>query len=115
MSEYIIDPSWFYWASVLNTLRVTFYVISIVGLVVVVTGISVYVSEGGEFRDVAKKKWIWVLNGLFTILLVAAFFIPSKETMIQMMVAKFVTHDNLRYSVETIKEIADYIMEGIGK
>lgn len=115
MSEYIINPSWFYWASVLNSVRVAFFVISVVGLIVGAVMTILYVSDEGDFGYLAKKKWFWVLWSVGIFLFIVALFMPSKEVMIQMMVARYLTHENIAYSVETIKEIADYILQAVGK
>ena len=42
-----------------------------------------------------------------------AIFLPSKETLISMMIAKYATKENLGMTVEGIKSAVDYIMDAI--
>lgn len=114
MSEYIINPSWFYWASVIHALRVTLLVVGIVGSLL--TGVVTAVAAGDfEWDELKKHKLYWVCLIVSVLMLVCGIFAPSKEVMMQMMVARFLTHENIAYSVETIKEIADYILQAVGK
>ncbi len=40
-------------------------------------------------------------------------FLPNKETMIEMAVAKYATRDNVAWSVDQIKSIVDYIVQAM--
>ena len=109
MSDYIIDPSWFYWASVCQAIKILLICAGACGtaLLIIITATA--------WDDLNKKKSYWVGWIASLLALVCGMFIPSKEVMMQMMVARFLTHENMAYSVETIKEIADYILQAVGK
>ena len=114
MSEYIIDPSWFYWASVFNGLKITLLIVGAAGAILL--GIATAVALGdSEWDNLKKKKIYWAGWIVSVLILFCGMFAPSKEVMMQMMVARFLTHENVAYSVETIKEIADYILQAVGK
>ena len=115
MGEYIIDPSWFYWVSVFQGIKIMLLIAGASGAIImgIVTGVVL-----GEYRgwdELKKSRLFWVGWIASLLALVAGMFVPSKEVMMQMMVARFLTHENIAYSVETIKEIADYIIQAVGK
>ena len=43
--------------------------------------------------------------------LVLTIFVPSKSTMIEMMIAKYATYENADWTVESLKSVVDYIVE----
>lgn len=130
--NYIVNPSWFYWLQVINSLNIAFEIIaSIAGIVVaVVATLSLvnyfagkefryYVDENGKPTD---SDWLSFLSMrkitiIFTIIaivsLIISILIPSKETLISMMIAKYATKENLGMTVEGIKSAVDYIMNAI--
>lgn len=114
MSEYIINPSWFYWASVFEGLKTILLVVGLVG-VIILGIVTAFVLADLQWDDLKKNKLYWVGWIASLLALAGAIFAPSKEVMIQMMVARFLTHENIAYSIETIKEIADYILQAVGK
>ena len=114
MSEYIINPSWFYWASVFEGLKIILLVAGLVG-VIILGIVTVFVLADLQWDDLKKNKLYWIGWIASLLALAGAIFAPSKEVMMQMMVAKFLTHENITYSIETIKEIADYILQAVGK
>lgn len=111
--NYIIDPRIFYWMSVLSSLKVVCIIVlfvSMIGSAVIIAMIADYYSYDDEEQKTQKK--------ILTALLVAAIvsilgvgFIPSKETMIEMLIAKMATEQNVKLSVDTIKNLIDYIVE----
>jgi len=66
--NYIINPMWFYWLSVVSCVRV----------------------------------------------FVGVIFIPSRNTMLEMQIARYATYENAEWTVETIKSAVDYIVQAIG-
>jgi hypothetical protein len=114
MSEYIIDPSWFYWTSVFQGIKVLLLIIGVTGTLGLGIGTGVALLDI-EWDELKKSKLYWVGWIVSLLALVGGLFAPSKEVMMQMMVARYLTHENIAYSVETIKEIADYILQAVGK
>jgi hypothetical protein len=45
--------------------------------------------------------------------IIAAIFIPSREALIEMQVAKFVTYENAELSIDAVKSIIDYIINAV--
>lgn len=115
MSEYIINPSWFYWADVFEGLKVMFLIVGAVGILALGIGTAVALGDFIEWDELKKHKLYWVGWIVSVLMLVCGIFAPSKEVMMQMMVARFLTHENIAYTVETIKEIADHILQAVGK
>lgn len=108
---YIINPMWFYWMHVLDGARV------VLGVVIVSCILGALASAGiWADKGISGKK----LRSLITTFLIIACvcfllfpFVPSKETMIEMMVAKYATVENAEMTVEAIKNLVDYIIEAV--
>lgn len=123
---YIIDPRWFYWVNTLETLKTVLYVLTAFsGIVTVAATINATISLidnklfGPDDKDYQKaistlkiiKKVIFVL----IILILVCVFIPGKTTLIEMQVAKMATVENAEWTVESLKQMADYIIESMAK
>ena len=114
MGEYIINPMWFYWVHVASAFRFAL----LIALCIVITGsviiIPVVLSEsyGEGKKSVERMAKIIVISCLIGVIIFI--FLPAKETMYQMMIAKYATHENVSLSVEAIKSAVDYIVEKIG-
>ena len=111
--NYIIDPRIFYWISVLSSLKV----VCIVGLVVTLFGTMITLTcvfDDLLWDDEEKKKAVKfakVAAVFAVVFLLGVVFIPGKQTMIEMLVAKMATEQNVKLSVDTIKNLIDYIVE----
>lgn len=109
--DYIINPMWIYWIHVLDGLKILNMVLTGIAigctLILGITWISMSMSDEEE-KSVLKwlRIFFFCALGFVTI----AIFIPSKETMIEMLVARFATHSNIAFGVEQVKEIVDYII-----
>ena len=113
--NYIIDPKIFYIVSLLNSIKI-FLTISgslcliescIMGVVSLVS-----VDEEPEIIPRTVKIGIKLLKyGLIIILI--SFFIPSENTCLRMIIANYVTADNVNGGISTVKEIIDYIITSI--
>lgn len=116
--NYIIDPMWFYWVGVVDGLRgVLFAVTVILGIVAFILFAVGFFAEYDDGEDdvaksVTKKACAFmVIAAVFGLLMIA---IPSKQTLIEMQVARFATYENAEWTVETIKQAVDYIVEAVG-
>ena len=107
--EPIIAPSTFYWLEIISNLKILLSILfglSCVGLVFcIVSFIAILVEEELETHTgkIIKKlcKFCTIITsifGLFTI------FTPSKETLMTMIVAKYVTPNNITAVGGTIEE-----------
>lgn len=133
--NYIIDPSVFYWINVLGILQT---VLAILGGCSLAGGIIAliygwygkanaydrkyscvykeynYVIDDREMQE--ALKWIKIgkiLSVVSVIFIIASIFVPGKATSIEMLVAKTATFENVGMSIESIKELIDYIVMAI--
>ena len=123
--NYIINPSWFYWLGVVNSMRcfmlAAFIVaIIVIGVALIVIPVNVkliqdYPSVSDDERKTVRfftkalkvAIGVCVVGGLFLI------FVPSKETLIEMMVAKQATYENATWTVDALKNAVDYVIQAI--
>lgn len=106
-----------------------FYVISVVsnlydacGLVALIVGFGLLFFGGAWlFEAVAEENKKPVPNVLKKLLIVFAIsmggvvVIPSEETMYKMLVAQYVTYENVDKATESIEEGVDYIFKKLNK
>ena len=116
--NYIIDPMWFYWVGVADGFRgallAATVVLGVVGLALFLWAFCDKIAgdEDDKVKVVAKKaRTFMVIAAVCGFLMIA---IPSKQTLIEMQVAKFATYENAEWTVETIKQAVDYIVEAVG-
>lgn len=123
--QYYINPIWFYWLHVVNSIR------NILALGSVISAIMLLICEvaiimcldciknfphvsDDELKALPKwRKLVFpsaITLGVCMLLLV---FIPSKETMIEMMIARQVAPQNVEAGVEAIKGAVDYVIQAI--
>lgn len=105
----IISPSIFYWFEIISNLKILLSILfglSCVGLVFcIVSFIAMLVEEELETHTgkIIKKlcKFCTIITSIFGLL---SIFTPSKETLMTMIVAKYVTPDNITAVGGTIEE-----------
>ena len=105
----IISPSIFYWFEIISNLKIFLSILfglSCVGLVFcIVSFIAILVEEELETHTgkIIKKlcKFCTIITSIFGFLFI---FTPSKETLMTMIVAKYVTPDNITAVGGTIEE-----------
>lgn len=116
--NYIIDPMWFYWVNVVDSLRVIGEAAGIIsGIAAAVLFVLAAFAKTIDDDDDGAKKFakIGIRLGVITAISVAlVVFIPSKQTLIEMQIARFATYENAEWTVETIKQAVDYIVEAVG-
>lgn len=123
--NYIINPSWFYWLGVVESMRgfmLTVFIVSIVGIGAALIIIPVDVKLIQDYPDVCdfeKKtaqfftKALKVAIGVCIVTVLFLVFVPSKETLIEMMIAKQATYENAAWTVDAVKSAVDYIIQAI--
>ena len=128
MNNYIIDPSVFYWINVFGILQIVFVIF---GVILTISGIGfligwfMYHNEKFDYDTKSEyyirvkryeklcKQWAMVLLIIGIPLVLVSIFIPSKQTGIEMMVAKTATFENVDWTVAQVKEIIDYIVSAL--
>ena len=123
--NYIINPSWFYWLGVVESMRhfmVAALIISIALIVVSLIIIPVNINMIREFPDMSddERKTVQFFTKVLKIAIAALvisglilMFVPSKETLIEMMIAKQATYENATWTVDTLKSAVDYVIQAI--
>ena len=122
--NYIINPMWFYWINVADGLCSTFAAIAILmGVAEVVMAVIAIVSYsfgkdyGPNDPDMqtakAMIKPIIICGIVLAVSLIGVVFVPSKNTLIEMQVARYATYENAEWTVDAIKSAVDYIVNAI--
>ena len=123
--NYIINPSWFYWLGVVESMRHFMVAVFIVSIVVVVASaiiIPMNISMIREFPDMSddERKTVQFFTKALKIAIAALIisglilmFVPSKETLIEMMIAKQATYENATWTLDTLKNAVDYVIQAI--
>lgn len=115
MNGYIINPSWFYWVNVIHGAGIVVLVFAMIATILCVFGLPLY--YGNEVYNDEDKKAFWKIAKkliiLCTALWIVYILIPSKETLIEMQVAKYATYENAEWTVENVKQAVDYIINAL--
>lgn len=114
--EQIVNPAFFYWASVFNGLKIAFLVLTIICIVILATMLFYYDSEYCGWYDddedaIAFRKNMKRIAVASMVMVVIIIFVPSKQTMIEMQIAKMATGDNISAVIQKITEVAKEIIE----
>lgn len=123
--NYIINPSWFYWLGVVNSMRGFMLAAFIVAIILIGSSLILILWNTDMIREFPtmcadERKsvqfftkalkiaiGVCIVAGLFLV------FVPSKETLIEMMIAKQATYENATWTVDTLKSAVDYVVQAI--
>ena len=126
--NYIIDPMWFYWIGVVDTIRTTFVIIMIVGVITAAVFGTIAVCVASDVKDyldckcfceddmkelLAYGKYFRITIAIVIVLIVAFIFLPSKNTLVEMQIAKYATYENAELTLDGIKSAVDYVVYSI--
>lgn len=123
--NYIINPSWVYWLGVVESMlhfMVAAFVLSIAFVVASAIIIPVNISVIREFPDISDgerktvqffTKALKIAIGVLVISGLVLVFVPSKETLIEMMIAKQATYENATWTLDALKSAVDYVVQAI--
>lgn len=123
--NYIINPSWFYWLGVVETMRyfmIAAFIVSIVtiGAALIIIPVDVkMIQDYPHMCDFEKKtvrfftKALKVAIGVLVISGLILMFVPSKETLIEMMIAKQATYENATWTLDALKSAVDYVIQAM--
>ena len=124
---YIINPMWFYWLSVADKVRQPILALAIL---LFIFSIAAYIAtavlkinaierdgidrECFEYIVGTKVQRIATVLAVLAVILYAIYvFIPSRETLIEMQIARFTTVENTEWALDAIKSATDYIVSAI--
>lgn len=122
MNNYIISPSVFYWMNVLAGMQTFFMVVGSIfasaGLILMILWfVDIFDRFSQDKDDIrvikSKRKWMIVCYALATVFIIAWMFIPTKDTSIEMLVARTATFENVDWTVQQVKEVIDYIIKAL--
>lgn len=123
--NYIINPSWFYWLGVVHSMRgfmLTAFIVSIItiGVALIIIPVNVklirdYPIISDDERKVVRffTKALKVSIGVCIVAGLFLVFVPSKETLIEMMIAKQATYENATWTVDALKNAVDYVVQAM--
>lgn len=141
--NYIIDPSVFYWINVLSVMQTVSEICGAVSIASCLLCFGFFIAASldvkkpdtpldvedsytmsrynEEYKEYINnlsiknrfRFWTILLLIIGIILILLAIFLPSKQTSIEMLVAKTATYDNVNWSVQQVKEVIDYIVKAL--
>lgn len=114
--NYIINPSVFYWISVADGVKNAATLMLVFGAIGVIVASVIYLADscfldGEESRALTTVFRIAI--PVFVFGLLGVIFIPGKQTLIEMLIAKTATVDNAEWTVDAVKSAVDYIVNAI--
>lgn len=124
---YIINPMWFYWLSVVDKacqLAITAAILLVIlsAALFIAAAFCKYAAvyknavdeECFEYKTGVKmQKIATAAVAVAAILFIICVFVPSKETLIEMQIARFTTVENAELALDAIKSATDYIVSAI--
>ena len=115
--NYIINPMWFYWVNVVDTLVVILIVLFILAVVAcVISGVFTLTTleYGADDEDHKTAKRIFKKCIVVAVIAATAvILIPTKSTLIEMQIARYATHENAEITIDAIKSAVDYIVDAM--
>ena len=115
----IINPAIIYVVNLFGSLRVALIVAAVIFAILTIFCAVEYMDmkDGNSDEDKQMTKNFFRSSKRFLVCFAFTFvlvvFTPSKDTCIEMLVANYVTPDNIDAGVEKTKETVDYIVEKI--
>ena len=109
---YYINPLWFYFISIAENLSFLMGVLALIsfGFIFIYCFFGLIDKDLSPMESLEGKRSLIIIFIISTIL---AIFIPSKETCEEMLIASCVTHENVDYAENEVKELVDYIFEKV--
>ena len=113
--EYLINPMWFYWVHVIDTARTMIAVIFCIAILSAIILVGAVMGEWCYDDKGTKLCKIWLaISIVVSVIFAFAFiFIPSKNTMVEMQIARYATKQNLEIGIDAIKSATDYVINAI--
>ena len=109
----IVDPIWFYIINSVSSLRDVLSTLITIGIIMLIISVMVIPLSSSFFdidmklvTKVAKKSLIFY--ACITCLYVV---VPNENTMYKMLVASYITENNVEIAKEEVKDLIDYISE----
>ena len=112
--EPVINPWFFYFASVANSVIIVSKTACFL-LAIICTGLMIgFLCESGYYGEEEKKeiyeKWLVKCVKALVVCAMLSIFLPSKQTLIQMVVAKNVTVDLVGQTADAVTQVYNDII-----
>jgi Na+-driven multidrug efflux pump len=108
---------WFYWVNVVDTLVVILIVLLNLAVVAcVISGIIAFTTleYGDDDEDHKAAKRIFKRCFITAVVVaIAVILIPTKNTLIEMQIARYATYENAEITIDAIKSAVDYIVDAM--
>ena len=101
----IISPWIFYAIDICNNIKVAGFVLGVVILIVAFCSIPLLIE--GEIKFSSVKKFAKIIVPIFIVFTV---LVPSKDTLIKMLIAQNVTYERVEIASETVQDIYEDII-----
>lgn len=123
--NYIINPSWFYWLGVVNSMRIFMIAAFVIAIIIIGVSLIIIPVEVKMIQDFPTMcaderkavmfftKALKVAIGVCILAALFLVFVPSKDTLIEMMIAKQATYENATWTVDALKSAVDYVVQAI--
>lgn len=112
--DYIIDPMWIYWANVVGNLRTVAVIMVIVSVFALIICVGALIDGDCDNTD---EDYIFLKKAIITVMCFVVFnallivFIPTKDTIVEMIAAKLATKHNVSLGVKELKELITFIAD----
>ena len=116
--EYIIEPRWFYWMSIVDRVGFTSTLIAVFSGIVCMVAVIFYFCAKTEHEDdsaLVVTKFLIIGLIVFIPSILIAIFIPSREILIGTKVLELATYENIALTKDSIIELVDYVINAIAQ
>lgn len=114
--NYYINPMWFYWMHVIDGVKITALVLLICSIIAFGISLGIFYMDM-EYQDEEYekklKRFIKFTLGILVGCTLILIFAPSSKTIVEMMIAKNLTEQNVQNGIEAVKGAVDYIVKAI--
>ena len=114
--EPIISPHLIYWINTLDNLKFVSILISIISILLSILFILYKSDEYEPISEDAKlsiAKCRKIIICSIIVLIVIGVFVPSKSTMMEMLIVNYITPDNIFAGTEIFKEAIEFTIQKI--
>lgn len=109
----IINPWVIYLIGIIDGLNTFIYLMTAFSFAGLISSAVIFVTELDEKACEIHKKVIKIFSIVLPISILLLIFVPNKQTLVYMLVAKNITVENVKAGKDTVKETVDYIFEKI--
>lgn len=114
-TTYIISPWFFYLINVVEGIDVVSIILTVAGILTTAAGTIIFFDnfdygENDKDRKLGKQI-IRISIPIVIVSVILIIFLPSKQTLIEIQVAKMATYENAKWTIDALKEFVDYIVE----